>query len=206
MPRCGIVVRPAEMADLEEVARLVDIVLQTMPCQRQNGGPRSATAAERFGQILDNPDAELLIACLADGTPAGAALLSVDAVSMALGGLTMSVVVIVDENARQRGVGRELVSAVARYADDAGAEAVTVSLPPDNREAHRFFARLGFVPLVTSRIASVSQLMRALAPSEIAAERRHSVLSRGRRRFGRRSAALADVRMAATVRLDRPVI
>lgn len=204
MPRCGIVVRSAELGDLDEVARLVDIVVQTMPGQRQNGS-RQVTGADRFGQILDNPDAELLVACLADGTRAGAALLSVDAVSMALGGLTMSVVLIVDEDARQRGVGRELVSAVARYADDAGADAVTVSLPPGSREAHRFFARLGFVPLVTSRIASVSQLVRALAPSEIAAERRHSVLSRGRRPFGRRKAALADVRMAATVRLDRPV-
>ena len=204
MPRCGIVVRLAELEDLDEVARLVDIVVQTMPGQRQSGS-RLVTGAERFTQILDNPDAELLVACLADGTRAGAALLSVDAVSMALGGLTMSVVLIVDENARQRGVGRELVSAVARYADDAGADAVTVSLPPGNREAHRFFARLGFVPLVTSRIASVSQLMRALAPSEIAAERRHSVLRRARRPFARRTAALADARMAATVRPDRPL-
>jgi len=198
------VVRAAEPDDLDEIARLVDIVVQTMPGQRQVTS-RPVTGAERFGQMLDSPDAALLVACLADGTPAGAALLSVDAVSMALGGLTMSVVLIVNENARQRGVGRELVSAVARYADEAGADAVTVSLPPGNREAHRFFARLGFVPLVTSRIASVPQLMRALAPSEIAAERRHGVLLRARRPFARRSAGLADARMAATVRLDRPV-
>lgn len=203
MPRCGIVVRPAERDDLGEVARLVDTVVQSMPGQRQGG---SRSAVERFGQTLDNPDAGLLVACLADGTRAGAALLSIDAISMALGSLTMSVVLVVDEKARQRGVGRELVSAVARYADEAGAEAVTVSIPPANREAARFFARLGFVPLVTSRIASVSQLMRALAPGEIAAERRNSVLQRARRPFGRRrAAALTEVRMAASVRIDRPV-
>lgn len=203
MPRCGIVVRPAERDDLDEVARLVDLVVPTMPGPRQ-GATRSGDGAQRFGRLVDNPDTHLLVACLADGTRAGAAMLSVDAVSMALGGLIMSVVLIVDENARQRGVGRELVSAVARYADEAGADAVTVSLPPGNREAHRFFSRLGFVPLVTNRIASVSQLMRALAPSEIAAERRQSVLLRARRPFSRRSAALA-ARMAATVRMDRPV-
>lgn len=205
MPRCGIVVRAAEPDDLDEIARLVDIVVQTMPGQRQVVS-RPVTGAERFGKILESPDAALLVACLADGTRAGAALLSVDAVSMALGGLTMSVVVIVDERARQRGVGRELVCAVARYADEAGADAVTVSLPPANREAHRFFARLGFVPLVTSRVASVPQLVRALAPSEIAAERRLGVLSRGRKSFGRRNLAVTDPRMAATVRIDRPVI
>lgn len=204
MPRCGIVVRPAEPDDLEDVARLVDIVVQTMRGPRQVTS-RTASGAERFGQLLDNPDATMLVACLADGTRAGAALLSVDPVSVALGGLTMSVVLLVDEDSRQRGVGRELVSAVARYADDAGADAVTVSLPPGDREAHRFFARLGFVPLVTSRIASVPQLIRALAPSEIAAERRQGVLLRARRPFSRRRAALADARMAATVRMDRPV-
>ncbi len=204
MPRCGIVVRPAQLEDLDEVARLVDLVVPTMPGPRLVA-TRSADGKERFGRLLDNPDTQLLVACLADGTRAGAAMLSVDAVSMALGGLIMSVVLIVDDNARQRGVGRELVSAVARYADEAGADAVTVSLPPGNREAHRFFARLGFVPLVTNRIASVPQLMRALAPSEIAAERRQSVLLRARRPFGRRSVALADARLAATVRIDRPV-
>ena len=204
MTRCGIVVRPAERDDLDAVARLVDLVVPTMPGPRQ-AAARTGTGAERFGRLLDDPDTQMLVACLADGTRAGAAMLSVDAVSIALGGLIMSVVLIVDEDARQRGVGRELVSAVARYADEAGADAVTVSLPSSNREAHRFFSRLGFVPLATNRIASVSQLMRALAPSEIAAERRQSVLLRARRPFRRRSAALADARMASTVWVDRPV-
>lgn len=204
MPRCGIMVRLAEAEDLDEIARMVDSVVLTMPGPRQ-ASARNATGADRFGRLLKDPEAQLLVACLADGTRAGAAMISVDPVSMALGGLTMCVVLVVDEKARQRGVGRELVSAVARYADEAGADAVTVSLPPGNREAHRFFARQGFVPLVTNRIASVSQLMRALAPSEIDAERRHSVLVRARRPFGRRSAALADARMAASGRIDRPI-
>ena len=204
MPRCGIVVRPADHDDLEEVARLVDLVVPSMPGPRQ-GIARTGDGEARFGRLVDSPDSQLLVACLADGTRAGAAMLSVDAVSMALGGLIMSVVLIVDDSARQRGVGRELVSAVARYADEAGADAVTVSLPPGNREAHRFFSRLGFVPLVTNRIASVPQLMRALAPSDIAAERRQSVLLRARRPFGRRSTALTDARMTASVRTDRPL-
>ena len=204
MPRCGIVVRPADHDDLEEVARLVDLVVPSMPGPRQ-GIARTGDGEARFGRLVDSPDSQLLVACLADGTRAGAAMLSVDAVSMALGGLIMSVVLIVDDSARQRGVGRELVSAVARFADEAGADAVTVSLPPGNREAHRFFSRLGFVPLVTNRIASVPQLMRALAPSDIAAERRQSVLLRARRPFGRRSTALTDARMTASVRTDRPL-
>lgn len=203
MARCGIVVRPAGSDDLDEVARLVDTVVLTMPGPRQ-ASAKTATGAQRFGRLLSDPEAQLLVACLADGTRAGAAMLSVDPVSMALGGLTMCAVLVVDADARHRGVGRELVSAVARYADEAGADAVTVSLPPGNREAHRFFARLGFVPLVTNRIASVSQLMRALAPSEIASERRHTVLLRTKRPFGRRSPVAADVRMSTSIRIDRP--
>lgn len=177
-------------------------MVPTVPGSRP--GPAAPSGADRLARFLDIPDARVLVAFLADGTRAGAALLSADVGSVAIGGRTLSVILMVDENARQRGVGREIVTAVARIADDAGMEAVTVSLQPGNREAHRFFARLGFVPLVSSRVASVPQLMRALAPSEVAADRRHSVLLRARRPFGRRSAAVADARMAAGARLDGP--
>lgn len=204
MARCGIVVRPAERMDLHYVAQLVDRVVPSVPVPRQ-GAPGTGGVPEGLARLLDSPDARILIACLADGSRAGGALLSVDAVSVALGGLTMSAVLMVDEQARQRGVGRELVSAVARYADDAGADSVTVTLPPGNRDANRFFARLGFAPMATTRIASVPQLMRVLAPSEIAADRRQSVLLRARKPFSRRSAAAADGRIAATLRIERPV-
>ncbi len=204
MARHGIVIRTAGRDDLDDLIKLADRALTTMSDPRL-ASVDPASKIGGIGELLDNSDCRLLIARLADATPAGCALLSFDVVSKALGGLTMSVVLIVDPDARQRGVGRELVSAVARYADEAGADAVNVSLPSANREAHRFFARMGFSPLVTTRIASVPQLIRALAPSEIPAERRQKVLLRAKRPFSRRSAVLADARVAATLRLDRPV-
>lgn len=202
MARNGIVVRTAGPDDLEDLVRLADRALATMSDPRL-ATAKTASETQGIAELLDNPDARLLVACLADGSPAGVALLSIDIVSRSLGGLTMSSVIMVDKAARHRGVGRELVCAIARYADEAGADAVTVALPSGDREAHRFYARLGFSSLWTSRIASVPQLMRALAPSDIAAERRHKVLLRARRPFRRQTAMISGARIAATTRLGR---
>lgn len=224
MTRNGIVVRTAGLDDLGDLLHLLDRALETMSDPRLAGstaGDRSADkagdrASDRAGNsaadddkadgitaLLDSSDCRVLIADLADGSPAGAALLSIDVVSRALGSLTMSATMFVDRAARRRGVGRELVSEIARRADEAGADAVTVSLPAGDREGHRYYARLGFSSLWTSRIASVPQLVRALAPSEIAAQRRHKVLLRAKRPFRRQPAVISGARIAAAVRLER---
>lgn len=222
MARNGIVIRTAGPDDLRDLLHLVDRALETMSDPRLAGsksGDRTADktpdrvpdkaagkVADRAGSItalLHNPDCRVLIADLADGTPAGVALLAIDVVSRALGSMTMSSTMFVDRAARRRGVGRELVSEIARCAEEAGADAVTVSLPAGDREGHRYYARLGFSSLWTSRIASVPQLVRALAPSEIAAQRRHKVLLRAKRPFRRQPAVISAARIAVTVRLER---
>lgn len=221
MARNGIVMRTAGPDDLGDLLHLVDRALDTMSDPRLAGSKsgdrtvdrtpdrtpdkaegKAADGADGIATLLDDPDCRVLIAALADGTPAGVALLSIDVVSRALGSLTMSATMFVDRAARRRGVGRELVSEIARCADEAGADAVTVSLPAGDRESHRYYARLGFSSLWTSRIASVPQLVRALAPSEIAAQRRHKVLQRAKRPFRRQPAVISGVRIAATVRLN----
>lgn len=63
---------------------------------------------------------------------------------------------------RRRGVARSLLLAVGARAQRCGAEHVTTSVPTHAREANRTFARLGFAPAVTRRIAPTSLLMRRL--------------------------------------------
>ncbi|MGI8869966.1 MAG: hypothetical protein ACR2F6_14250, partial [Mycobacteriales bacterium] len=46
-----------------------------------------------------------------------------------------------------------------------------VGVATDGREAHRYFARLGFVPLVTRRVAAVATLRRTLGVGEAADSR-----------------------------------
>jgi GNAT superfamily N-acetyltransferase len=67
---------------------------------------------------------------------------------------------------RRRGAGKALVAAAVGYADELDAESVIVSVFPQHREANRFYARLGFAPLVVRRVASVAALRRRLGSPE----------------------------------------
>jgi GNAT superfamily N-acetyltransferase len=72
---------------------------------------------------------------------------------------------VVREGARRRGVGRALVSAAVAHAEEVGSEHVVVSVFPSLREVNRFYARLGFGPIVIRRMATVASLRRKLAPA-----------------------------------------
>jgi ribosomal protein S18 acetylase RimI-like enzyme len=77
---------------------------------------------------------------------------------------------IVDPAHRRRGAGRALVAAAAAYAEELGVDSVVVGVAPTGRDANRFFARLGFAPLVMRRIAPVALLRRALAVGDPVAD------------------------------------
>jgi GNAT superfamily N-acetyltransferase len=64
--------------------------------------------------------------------------------------------------ARRRGVGQALLNEAVLLAEAAGTDEVAVSVPPQLREAHRFFARLGFSPVSTRRVTTASALRRRL--------------------------------------------
>jgi hypothetical protein len=48
------------------------------------------------------------------------------------------------------------------FADEVGAGDVVVNVPPNARDVNRFYARLGFAPLVVRRSAPVGHLRRKL--------------------------------------------
>jgi len=73
---------------------------------------------------------------------------------------------VVAEGYRRRGVGRALMGAAACYAEDIGADQVTVSVSPMSREANRFYAQLGLTPLSVRRVAPASALRRRIATLE----------------------------------------
>ena len=92
----------------------------------------------------------------------------------------------------RRGAGRALVAAAAAFCEEIGAEHVVVNVFPQVREANRFYAKLGFSPLVvrTGR-ASVSTLRRTLAADSAEQGRRAGVLARRRQRWLARTRARA---------------
>jgi ribosomal protein S18 acetylase RimI-like enzyme len=88
---------------------------------------------------------------------------------------------VVAEGQRRRGVGRALLSGAVTWAEEVGADEIVASVLPSLREANRFYARLGFAPLVTRRVVPVAALRRnlALADPRGVRPRRRSPLSVG---------------------------
>lgn len=64
---------------------------------------------------------------------------------------------------RRTGVGKALLGAAGRHADRQGAEHLASAVPAQNREANRFFARLGFAPETVRRVTSTTTLQRKLS-------------------------------------------
>jgi GNAT superfamily N-acetyltransferase len=71
--------------------------------------------------------------------------------------------IYVAKDARRQGVAHSLIAAVTAHADRHGSEQVATSVPSGERDANRFFARLGFTPMTVGRVASTSALHRKLA-------------------------------------------
>lgn len=64
---------------------------------------------------------------------------------------------------RRRGVGRMLLECAVDWADEKGTEHVLASVASASRDANRFLARLGLVPYLTVRTATVNALRLKLA-------------------------------------------
>jgi GNAT superfamily N-acetyltransferase len=133
---------------------------------RDNSHVTPQDTAMRLASTLDDPAMRVVVATY-EGDIEGMAILS----TAMLGPLSTEPAVhiahvVVEGGHRRRGVGRALVAAAAAYAEEIGAEHVTVSVYPGLREASRFYARLGFSPFVVRRLTTTATLKRRLALSE----------------------------------------
>jgi GNAT superfamily N-acetyltransferase len=70
--------------------------------------------------------------------------------------------VIVASGKRRRGVGHALVAAATEFAEERQIEHVAAGVYPSLRDVSRFYARLGFAPVMVHRVAPVSVLRRRL--------------------------------------------
>lgn len=181
MPRGNVRVRTAGLDDLDaflDLSRELDRITAGSPgtYPRLPLPATEGTVAERYSHLLEDPDWRLVLAVDGESDePLGMAVLARDGISAQLGApaVYLSHVVVAPAH-RRRGAGRALVRAATTYADELCCEHVIVGVTTDGREAHRFFARLGFAPLVTRRVASVATLRRKLGivqhPMEMSAQ------------------------------------
>jgi ribosomal protein S18 acetylase RimI-like enzyme len=168
-------VRAASADDVDELVALVGSLTDLGPVR----GRRVARSwpdgfRVQCERLLADPTHRVVVAVEEAGsadagaeTVVGAAVLGADTTGGLLDPPSVYVShLLVAPAHRKRGVGRALVSAAAGYAEELGLDSVVVAVAPTTRDANRFFARLGFAPLVIRRVAPVAALRRALASTD----------------------------------------
>ena len=187
MSRSGVRVRLATPDDVEALVTLAGEAREVGPVRSRAVGRRGPDGIRaRCARLLEDPEHRVLLAVDdAGGQLMGAAVVSQDPVSGLLDPPSVYVsALLVSPACRKRGAGRALVAATAAVAEELGVESVVVGVTPTGRDANRFFARLGFAPLVIRRIAPAAALRRTLGPPEsgvdlrTAASRRDGIRAR----------------------------
>ncbi|HVE99496.1 MAG TPA: GNAT family N-acetyltransferase [Mycobacteriales bacterium] len=161
--RAAVTVREAAPDDM---AQLLDLWLELREHTPRRAGrtPDALAATEaRYLEAMRSPGCRLVVAECA-GEPIGMALLCVGTATAIIDTPAVEMThMVVSHKHRRRGAGKALVAAAASYAEELGLDQVVTSARPQDREANRFYARLGFGPVVVKRVASVSALRRQLS-------------------------------------------
>ena len=163
MTRPGIAVRDACPDDLPAVLEMWR-ELRDIGGRLERATPPASEdgALDRLLAITMDPDSRALIAAIGDEV-AGMAVLTCAQYAPLFDQLAVHVHYLhVRESNRRRGVGKALLAAAASFAEEVGAEHLMTSVLPQLRETNRFYARLGFSPVVIRRSVPVSVLRRCL--------------------------------------------
>ena len=186
MSHPSVTVRPATEADLPAMLSL----WFSLRAVRRDGvasrgckepSPAVVTGAEdRLREVIHSPKCRIVVA-EHEGDVVGMAMLSDTFIGQLMEMPAVQLThLVVAEGQRRRGVGRALLSGAVAWAEEVGADEIVANVLPSLREANRFYARLGFAPLVMRRVVPVATLRRNLAltdPRGARLRRRRSPLS-----------------------------
>jgi len=182
VPVVTIQTREATGEDLSAVADLWDELRVSGGRLGPFGPPASSSLVrDRLEALREDPKHRVVLA-LVDEEIVGLAVLSLLPITPISDVESVQISFMhVRNDRRRRGVGRAIVESAAQFAHDATADYVTVGVFPGSRETNRYFARLGFSPLVMRRAVPTTQLEKRLAGDDPSRE----VVTR--RRLGRRA-------------------
>jgi GNAT superfamily N-acetyltransferase len=193
VPRGNVVVRVPGPGDTAAVLQMWDELRSGSGRSGPLAPPASQASLDRLmAEVAADQSYRAVVAEL-DGTVVGMACY----IARPIGPFVQASVVQIDylhvrPAFHRRGVGRALLAASAAYAEESGAEHVVVNVFPQVREANRFYAKLGFSPMVVRRVVSVGTLRRRLggaALDGVEIGRRAGILARRRTALGRARAS-----------------
>ena len=194
MTRPAVLVRGARPDDLPALLLMWD-ELREMGSRLERVIPPSDAAGvlERLESVSRDPDSCAVVAVV-DDEVAGMAVLTATAYAPLFEQRAVHAHYLhVRDGFRRRGVGKALLTAAVSFADDVGAEHVITSVLPQMRDTQRFYARLGFGPVVVRRSVSVSALRRRLTGAPAPSSADHLVARRrSLRRLRATMARVAD--------------
>jgi L-amino acid N-acyltransferase YncA len=162
--RPQVEVRSCREADLPAVVRMWEEMLELNTRMARNGPtPSLENAAAVLAMVRANPDHRLMVATIGDQAVGMACFTHQPFVPLNEAGSVHVTYLHVCGQFRRRGVGHALVAAAAAYAEEVNAEHVVAGVLPGLREPNRFFARMGFSPVMMNRAAPTAALRRRLA-------------------------------------------
>jgi ribosomal protein S18 acetylase RimI-like enzyme len=174
--RVGVRIRPAELGDAPELGRLAQTT-STEPSALASRGVDECepdVRRERVAGLISDPARSVFVAVddtLGDGEDHIVGMLVVrpdEFGALEFGSALQVSHLLVRPSGRRRGVGRALLAAVVHMAEERGYDRVVVSVTSGSRQANRYFARLGFAPVITQRAATTATLRRSLGLSDTA--------------------------------------
>jgi GNAT superfamily N-acetyltransferase len=163
VPRTPVFTRPATPDDLPLLVGLWGELRQVGARAERAVNPLSVPdVSERFAEAINSLDCRVIVA-LVDGEPAGMTVLrEVQPDPLSVHRVVQVGHVVVAPGKRRRGVGHALLAAAADFAEERQIEHVAAGVYPSLRDASRFYARLGFAPVMVHRVAPVNVLRRRL--------------------------------------------
>jgi GNAT superfamily N-acetyltransferase len=158
-----VLTRTASLADVPSLAALWGELRQVGGRAERAVNPVAIPDIEqRLAATIQDSCCRIVLAT-AGGQPAGMAVLRVARPDPLSDSRVVQLVhVIVADGHRRRGVGHALVAAAVDFADDRQVEHLTAGMYPSLRDASRFYARLGFAPVLVQRVAQVAAVRRRL--------------------------------------------
>ena len=203
MSRSAVPTRTASLADVPSLAALWGELRKVGGRAERAVNPAAVPDIEtRLAATIADPDCRIVLAC-AEGQPLGMAVFRVASPDPLSENKVVQVMhVIVAGGQRRRGVGHALVAAAADFAEERQVEHLTAGIYPSLRDASRFYARLGFAPVLVQRVAPVAGVRRRLGNENAGLVRAEDVVRRRTRL--RRTVPPQRPAVRARQAIDRP--